>query len=244
MELDQFIQERYKVPFLVIHRSDLRRILYEEAIIQGADIKLGTKADIRNANFEKGIIHANMTDTAGIPACTLGESERKFDIAADLVVAADGQQSEGRELLAGKANEPVPTGKMVNRVLMGIERMREIGLEDLIDPPCIHVWLGPNSLAVGYLLKDVFNFVLTCSSENEESVFLGFKEVKKEELCAVFQQWDPRIRSLVEHGHGYRKWLLLDNSRSRPNSWVHAKEGEKLLLALTGDAAHAIGPYM
>ena len=225
MELDPYIQNTYGVPFLVIHRPELRSILYEEAKLHGAEIFLGTKVDFSSTQFDSRLLRS----TDG----------RTFEV--DLIVAADGQQSTAREWLSGKANNPRPTGRMVNRILMGVDRMKELGLESLISPPCINVWLGPESLAVGYLLKGVFNFVLTCSSE-KEPIFVGPKPVEKRELEAVFEKWDPRIRSLVSNGHGYLKWLLL-NCDNKPSSWVHHENG-KLALALTGDAAHAIGPFM
>ena len=225
MNLEPCIQDKYGVPFLVIHRPDLRRILFEKARARGAYIHLGTKIDIQRTDFEKNLLYA--------------VSGAAFKV--DLIIAADGQQSEARELLAGSPNQPRPTGKMVNRVLMSIETMKDLGMNNLISPPCIHVWLGPKGLAVGYLLKNVFNFVLTCSSEGE-SIFVGPKPVKKEQLQAAFRDWDPQIRSLIDNGRDYLKWLLLD-SDNKPSSWID-HSSSKLALALTGDAAHAIGPYM
>ncbi|KAL8803029.1 MAG: hypothetical protein Q9223_006067 [Gallowayella weberi] len=244
MKLDPYVRERYGMPFLVIHRADLRRILFEEATAQGVVVQFDTVVEIHRADFKNGIVYAELSGDADKNAVYKDGSAKRTAFAADLVVAADGQQSETRAFLSSRPNRPAPTGKMANRILMGIDRMRELGLEDLIDPPSLHIWLGPGSLAVGYLLKDVFNFVLICSSENEPSVFLGPREVEAEELLAVFKDWDPRIRSLVENGHGYLKWLLLDNSHNEVRSWIHAAEGDKLIMALTGDAAHAIGPYI
>ncbi|KAL8696130.1 MAG: hypothetical protein Q9224_002956 [Gallowayella concinna] len=244
MELDPYVRERYDMPFLVIHRSDLRRILFEEATARGVIVQFDTTVEMHRADFKNGLVYANLSDSGCGNSVHGDESAKRTAFAADLVVAADGQQSETRAFLSGRPNSPAPTGKMVNRILMDIGRMRELGLEDLIDPPSIHVWLGPGSLAVGYLLKNVFNFVLTCSSENEASVFLGPRPVDEEELLAVFKDWDPRIRLLVENGHGYLKWLLLENGHNEVGSWVHAAEGDKLIVALTGDAAHAIGPYI
>ncbi|KAI4197488.1 MAG: hypothetical protein LQ350_005865 [Teloschistes chrysophthalmus] len=236
MNLDPYILERYRVPFLVIHRPDLRRILFDEAQACGARILLDTNVDLRITDFAKGFLY-------GATVAEGHTKDRKQRFAADLAIAADGQQSNARAYLTASPTRPTPTGKMVNRILIDIDRMRDLGLDDLIDPPCIHVWLGPGSLAVGYLLKNVFNFVLTCSSEKEESVFTGPRPVDKKDLEVVFQDWDPRIRSLVRNGHGFLKWLLF-HSETEPGSWVRTSGDEKLTLALTGDAAHAIGPYI
>ncbi|KAI4224443.1 MAG: hypothetical protein LQ349_007243 [Xanthoria aureola] len=149
---------------LVIHRPGLRQILLEEAKAGGAAILLSTTAEVHRTDINGGFIYATVIDevvmAAGGPRH--GRKERAFP--ADLVIAADGQQSEARALLTGQSNQPVPTGKMVNRILIGIDR----------------------TLAVGYLLKDVFNFVLTFSSEGESEVFLRTREVEEEELRAVF----------------------------------------------------------
>lgn len=86
--------------------------------------------------------------------------------------------------------------------------------------------------------------MLTCSSEGESEVFLGQREVEEKELRAVFRQWDPRIRTQVENGHGYLNRLLLDNSQTELSLWVHAGPEDNLSLALVGNSAHSIGPYM
>ncbi|KAI4097881.1 MAG: hypothetical protein LQ344_000153 [Seirophora lacunosa] len=243
MNLDPHMDKLYGMPFLVIHRPQLRRILFHAAEASGAHIRLGVVIDPACVDFANGVIRTASTEEP-MTANRHDKDQVEDNLAADLLVAADGQQSETRAYLSGEKNGPAPTGKMVNRILIGVERMRELGLEDLIERPCIHVWLGPGSLAVGYLLQGVFNFVLTCSSENEKSVFLGPKAVDKEELFATFRNWDPRVRSLVENGHGFLKWLLFDNSGNDPHSWVRFNDDHKLALALTGDAAHAIGPYI
>lgn len=73
---------------------------------------------------------------------------------------------------------------------------------------------------------------------------LLLKYMRRSEQRAVFRQWDPRIRTLVENGHGYLRWLLLDNSQTELSSWVHATPEDNLSLASVGDSAHTIGPYM
>ena len=130
---------------------------------------------------------------------------------------------------------------MVNPILVSEERMYELGMEQMISPPRIHVWMGPGSLAVGYMLKDVFNDVLTTSSESEKELYTGPKAVEKKDLAAVFKEWDPRFRSLVDNGHGFLKRFLL-RSDNQPHSCVRI-DGKRPALALIGDAAHAIGPY-
>ncbi|KAI9683796.1 MAG: hypothetical protein M1822_005986 [Bathelium mastoideum] len=225
LELDPNMQDTYGVPFLVIYRPDLRQILVDEAVAQGAEIHFGARINIKRSNFTDGILRA-----------TNGSS---FEV--NLAVAADGQQSEARAFLSGRENAPKPTGRMVNRVLIDPATMRRLGMGELIDPPALHVWLGPNALAVAYFLGGVFNVALTCSSE-EEPVFIGPREVVKEELKQVYQDWNWQIKSLIQHGHGFLKWLLYD-VENKPESWI-SLDSLKCPLVLIGDAAHAIGPYI
>ncbi len=96
MELDPYIHDHYNMPFLVIHRADLRQILFEKAKAGGADIHLGTTAVVHRTDFNGGYIHATVIDEVVMAAdeSRHGRKERAFP--ADLVIAADGQQSEAR----------------------------------------------------------------------------------------------------------------------------------------------------
>ena len=127
------------MPFLIIHRPHLRRILFEKAEAREACIRLGTTIDIQRADFENDFLYATTTNTITTTAGSDEKNQKEEVFVTDLAVAADGQQSEARAYLTGQTNRPTPTGKMINRIFIGIERMRELGLKDLIAPPCIHV---------------------------------------------------------------------------------------------------------
>lgn len=249
-KLDPAIQERYGVPFLVIHRYDLRCILYEAVLASKVAIHLGTRVDFSRTDFRRGLLYAAVRTTErSSEVLEDGEGESVRVLEADLVVAANGQASTARTLVGSHPTAPKTTGKIVHRVLMDKKRMEELGMADLVNPPCIHVWFGPQQMGVGYLLRDVFNVALTVEERDglgeENDVVVGPRPSTATELQAVYgADWDPRIQTIVREGRGFLKWQLLDYDVDSVNSWVRDRDGEKPTLTLTGDAAHAMGPYM
>ena len=319
--LDPAIQQAYGVPYLVIHRAHLRRILYDAALASGAQVILGRKVDVAATDWTNGVVYtvgsvlAAARDTGGSDGSEgansssssgrweepepepegkrNGKRERET-FRADLLVAADGQASGTRALLVGHERVPRSTGRTVHRVLMEKARMYSLGMADLVEPSGIHVWFGPRSLAVGYLLGGDFNVALTVEDgigvgkegqrveekmvkEEEEGEGEGIvergrkfeagnkkkgeqeEEKRKQEephvgprpsSTAELQQlydstWDPRIQTLVQHGRGFLKWELLDYTNDGLASWTRPRQPDETLdLVLTGDAAHAIGPFM
>lgn len=222
MNLVPYVQEKYGAPYLVTHRADLRRILFEEAEAQGARVRLGVRIDIEKTSFADGVFHL------------AGEEE----IHADLVIGADGLQSTCRDSLFPQLYPLRSTGKLVYRTIIDTEAMKSTQLNDLVLTPNIHVWLGPGSMAVCYLLKGAYNVVLTRSAGDEPG-FVGQRPAGIEELRPLFHDWDPQLRSLIEIGREFQKWTLLELDE-QPSSWVHS-DGKFVLI---GDAAHPSLPYL
>ena len=215
------VHDSYGAPHLVIHRADLRKILHEEAVNQGACIRLGCKIDTKAIDWANGVL-----------SLTTGEEVR-----ADLIIGADGAQSMCRAALVQKPNRAHFTGQIVNRTIIDPLAMKNSHLLDLLSPPKIHNWLGHQSMAVCYLLKDAYNLVLTRPAN--EPLFYGPRAVDTNDLRAFVRDWDPRLRGLLDIGHDYQKWMLLE-AEEPLSDWVHPSG--KLVLA--GDSAHACLPYL
>lgn len=222
MNLIPYVQDKYGAPHLVIHRADLRRVLFEEAKTQGAQVRFGAKIDFAKSSFADGVLHL------------AGEKESH----ADLIIGADGLQSTCRDSLFPQHSPLCSTGKTVYRTLIDPEAMKSSQLKDFVLTPNIHAWLGPGSMAISYLLKGAYNVVLTHPAV-DESGFFGPRPAGIGEVRSLFRDWDPQLRNLVEIGAEFQKWTLLE-LQEPPRCWVHS-DGK---FVLVGDAAHPSLPYL
>ena len=221
--LDPDIQERYGVPYLVIHRADLRRTLADEASARGVEIRLGSKINLETTRFAEAKI-------------------RLFDgeeVIGDLVIGADGEHSVCREALLQRSDPPKPIGRLSNRIVIdATEALKHPLIRDLVDPPDIHTWLGPGSQAICYLMHGAINIVINRPMADDEEIFFGPKPVDLDELRLFFKDWDSRFTALLEIAQGFMKWVSLETNVL--SDWVHPT-GKFVLI---GDAAHATQPYL
>lgn len=134
--LDPVMQQAYDVPYLVIHRAEFLKTLVKEAKEQRITILLGSV--IESIDFDKPSI--------------LLEGGKILD--ADLIIGADGERSFCRDSLLGHPDPPHPSGDIVCRTVIPVEKLLEDPeLTGLLNPPAIHFWLGPNAHALAYALK-------------------------------------------------------------------------------------------
>jgi len=158
---------------------------------------------------------------------------------ADLVIGADGLKSVCRESLLGRKDPPRLTGDLAYRITVPASKMREQEcLRELVDSPAINYWMGPDSHAVGYLLKggDLYNMVLACPDNLPELVNTARADLR--EMRDFFSNWDPRLKALLGLVQETSKWRLMNSEEMA--RWGH--EGGKFVLM--GDACHATLPYL
>ena len=223
LSLDPHSQKTYGTPYLVIHRADFRRILFDEAAARSVHVRFGVQIDLTRTDFGRGVIRL---------------AKDAEEIEADLVIGADGAHSVCRQALLKRPDPPRPSGTLVNRIVIDAELLsKNTHLKTLISPPNVQCWLGPESLAICYLLKGVYNIALT-RPQNEQQVFFGPQPVDMDDLRSFFSDWDPRIQELIDIAHVFQKWSLLVNEQ--PASWVHP-DGR---FVLVGDAVHLTLPYL
>ncbi|KAL6715995.1 hypothetical protein ACLMJK_006957 [Lecanora helva] len=221
-EMGPDIQERFQYPHLVIHRANLRRVLYEEAQTQGAIIHLGSCVSGIDFSAPKAMFPN-------------GESH-----SADLILGADGEHSICRQLLLGQSYAPTTSGDTVYRISVPVSKIAaEASLAHLVEKPSIHAWYGPRSHAVCYrLLRDgVFNIVLTLP-EAKGSPILGPQAGDLDFVRGACREWNLDFRTLLDLADGTVKWTLLEAEEL--NRWVDPLGR----FALLGDSAHATLPYL
>ncbi|QSZ32049.1 hypothetical protein DSL72_001618 [Monilinia vaccinii-corymbosi] len=217
------IEEEYGSPYLVIHRADLLKVLVSEAKNLGVDIKLG--ANVSKINFEN-------------PSITLSTGEV---FSGHMVLGADGERSMCRGALLGHPDIPQSTGDVVFRIAIKRDNASQLqSLKELMEQPTVNVWLGPDSHAVTYLLKnDILNVVLVTRDKIGGKTIYGPQEASISELKAAFAGWDPIFETILDvKDSDCTKWTLLHINEVE--SWCHPS-GK---FALIGDAAHAMLPYL
>lgn len=220
------VERIYKVPYLVIHRADLLNVLTHAAVKHGVGIKLG--CEVAKIDFSRPSLQLS---TGAV-------------YEADVILGADGERSFCRTALLGRDDPPVPTGDVVFRIAVARKDIAEGHPSwELMQRASVNVWMGPGAHGVSYLLKDdILNVVLVhgdVKSDTNREVMPGPQRANLSELKALFSDWDPALRGLLEVDESdCTMWSLMEINQV--TNWSHP-DGR---FALTGDAAHAILPYL
>ena len=187
--------ERYGAPYVVIHRSDLHRVLLEGC--EAAGVKLVNDVMVESVETVngRGVAHT----AAGV------------DYEADVVIGADGLKSTLRPLVA--SDEPVSSAYVAYRGTVPItENTPKADLEDVI------VYLGPDCHLVQYPLRkgELLNTVAvfkSASFERGEEQYGGV-----DELEAAYKDCVPAVQEALKNlGTGMR-WPMYD--RDPIENWV------------------------
>ena len=211
------------MPYLLIHRADLQRVLYEKAKSLGVTIRLSSE-----------IVKIDFT----LPSVELTTGEVFI---ADVIFGADGERSVAQRLLRGFDNLPKDSGDEVIRFTVPCsEILKQDDLADLVHPPNINFWVGPGAHAITYALKrdGLLNVVLTQAHTIGDTVKYGPQPADMTDVRKAFMGWDSRFEKLLNIAHHCARWTLLISSEVQ--TWT-SKEGT---FSLVGDAAHAMLPFL
>ena len=225
MELGETAQRRWGAPYLVAHRADLLRALLDRVAMEPS-ISLHLDSAVRGfAPAPEGDLRVG-----------LQRGLLRLETKADLLIGADGLRSAVRERLGlGGPKDVVFTGDVAWRALIPAQR-----LPDTLRRPETWLWLGPRGHLVHYPLRDgsVVNVVLVVEDARRDALgedgwnhpgdpsVIGF-EVK---------DWAPEVGQLVAAAPEWRGWPLFD--RPPIPNWSAGP------VALLGDAAHPMAPYL
>lgn len=225
-------------PFWDFYRTNLHRCLLERAVELGAKLVTNARATDLNVDAHKS------TSTV---ICADG---RKFE--ADLVVGADGINSNLREVFLSREDPPIPTGDLAYRLMLNTEEMRkDPDLREFVEEPQVNYWVGPGKHAVNYVLRGkaasglkysedptlLFNMVLLVPDDMPAGA--NTLEGNIEEMRAHFADWDPRIPKLLSMCDSVLKWRLMIRPGLEP-TWSHPSG----TFTMLGDAVHATLPYL
>ena len=191
-------EQRYSAPYVVIHRSDLHRILLEACQEVGVTLRNNVKID--------------RVETVGNRARAYAADGAVFE--ADAVLGADGLKSTLRQSVANDG--PVSSAYVAYRGTVPITaETPSADLEDVI------VYLGPDCHLVQYPLRKgkLLNTVAvfkSASFERGEEQYGGVDELEQ-----AYKDCVPAVRNALQNlGTGMR-WPMYD--RDPIENWVNGR---------------------
>lgn len=192
------IEERYHAPYVVVHRSDLHRILLDACRRAGVELQTSRAVD--------------RVDSTSDTAFTYCEDGSVYE--SKVAVAADGLTSTLRKAVSG--DEPICSGYVAYRGAIPIDDVSaDVSLDEMI------IWVGPGKHFVQYALRggEIFNQVAVFESP-------GYARGEEdwggpEELDATYGHCCDHIRRSAHSLWRDRRWPMYD--RLPIENWVSGR---------------------
>ena len=222
LPLGERCRARYGAPYATIARSDLQELLLQAALKLGVAPQLGTAVVGLNAHADRVEVQTDGLETLHTP----------------LLVGADGLWSRVRPAVApaGLADGPRATGHVAYRAMV-----RQADLPVALRSQVVTAWLGPRFHVVQYPVRggDMLNVVAIVQGQALHNVQSWDHAANAAELRAQLANAQAPLLDLVHTIAPWRLWPLYD----RP-PMASAAEQARGRIALLGDAAHPMRPYM
>ena len=216
--------QRYGAAYASIHRADLHALLLT-AVLQEGGVQINRSQAIIGYTEAEGTVQVH--------------TSQGKDIEGDALIGADGLRSSIRAQLLGDG-PPRTSGHLAYRALVP-----QSALPAALRTTQVTAWLGPHLHAVQYPVRggelqnlvviiegpapaDLDNWDHAANAADLERALVG--------TCTALQD---AVRSVPTYGSGWRLWPLSD--RPPVSSAAQMASG---LVALLGDAAHPMRPYL
>jgi salicylate hydroxylase len=217
--------ERYGAAYATIHRADLHGLLLA-AVTEHTDAQL---------NLEQAIDRFAPAD-----AVVTVRTSRGKEVEGDALIGADGLWSRTRIQLLGPA-APRVTGHLAYRALVPQQ-----ALPEALRTAQVTAWLGPRLHAVQYPVRrgELQNLVVIVQGTAPQDLESWDHAANASGLAHALQGTCTALQDVVRSvsdagGPGWRLWPLCDRPPVRS-----ADEMARGLVALLGDAAHPMRPYL
>ncbi|MDA0227738.1 MAG: FAD-dependent oxidoreductase [Proteobacteria bacterium] len=214
-------QARYGAPYLTLHRADLHAALLQHA--QQHRVTAHTAAEVSAIDPQTGMLRVH-----------------QIEYGAQALVLADGVWSRLRAQVVD-AQPPLPTTHVAYRALP---------LQQVLPAACrtldVQVWLAPQAHVVVYPVRrgEMLNVAVFLEGAEAASLAPRWQQMAQwEALQSRLPTFCAPLRTLLEAaaeaGDGWRQWPVVQ----RP-PLVRAEQMAWARVALVGDAAHPMLPYM
>ncbi|RHW40087.1 FAD-binding protein [Lysinibacillus yapensis] len=214
LDLGEAFQKEFGQPYVVLHRSDLHRVLFE-ACQKIDNIKFFNNQAIQSAEQNNGTVTITNQN---------GET-----YTAEAVIGADGLKSNIRKKFAN--DEPINSTYVAYRGTIPIEEVSSdanLNMDDVI------MWIGPNLHMVQYPVRrgELYNQVVVFKSYDATKEDWG----NPDEMAKRFEGAHPLVENAIKFINRQFRWPMYD--RLPIDNWT---EGN---VALLGDAAHPMLQYL
>lgn len=221
--------ERYGAAYATIHRADLHGLLLS-AVRGLPQVRLNLGQPVEHHAEEGAAVTVRLVRDDGTHGAV---------VEGDALIGADGLRSGTRARLLGEAPARV-SGHLAYRAVV-----RQAALPQALRSHHVTAWLGPRLHVVQYPLRcgELLNVVAIRHGQPPANLDSWDHQANAADLeaalartCAPLQDL---IRAVPQAGGGWRLWPLLD----RPPV-AGPQEMAQGLVALLGDAAHPMRPYL
>ncbi|MDD2546386.1 MAG: FAD-dependent monooxygenase [Burkholderiaceae bacterium] len=216
--------ERYGAAYVTLHRADLHGLL-RDAVADLPQVQLNLAQAI------EGFTEADATLTV--------RTSRGKEVEGDALIGADGLWSRIRPQLLGDG-PPRVTGHLAYRALVS-----QKALPSALRSQQVTAWLGPRLHAVQYPVRggEWLNLVLIVQGPTPEPLDSWDHAAHAADLQTALAGTCSALQDLVQGvaaaGGAWRLWPLCDRPPVRS-----ADALAQGLVALLGDAAHPMRPYL
>ena len=217
IQFGETIAEKYGESYLVAHRADLHSALLD-ACLKDKNIQIRMGSTIANAVTDENGITVDFNTADGL-ASQRGEA----------LIGSDGIHSVVRRRLL-RLPSAVHSGRVAYRTVISADQVPRMYHQSS------YLWLGSDSHIVHYPIRkgSEINLVVIINDEweGEEWSYPGDKQV----ILDKSSKWPNEIKELLQIPNRWFKWPLYSTDSS--GIWVEGR------MAVLGDAAHAMLPYL